>query len=152
MQILTTGDYRVTVSGEVAAYIDPQLTFGHETSLGGWFELAFVIFLGGLAAVIAAGRIVRREARRPGPEAGPPAAGSPQTISGIPGHATSVATPRPARLARPAPSVVLGTPAVAPAGPEDVVLIRLDKLADLHERGALTDAEFAAEKAKILDR
>jgi hypothetical protein len=27
---------------------------------------------------------------------------------------------------------------------------RLEKLADLHERGALTDAEFAAEKAKIL--
>jgi Short C-terminal domain len=29
-------------------------------------------------------------------------------------------------------------------------LDRLGKLADLHDRGALTDAEFAAEKAKIL--
>ena len=35
------------------------------------------------------------------------------------------------------------------AGPEDP-LERLQKLADLHDRGALTDAEFAAEKAKIL--
>ena len=29
-------------------------------------------------------------------------------------------------------------------------LDQLEKLADLHARGALTDAEFAAEKAKIL--
>jgi Short C-terminal domain len=29
-------------------------------------------------------------------------------------------------------------------------LDRLQKLADLHDRGVLTDAEFAAEKAKIL--
>jgi len=35
--------------------------------------------------------------------------------------------------------------------PEDS-LERLQKLADLHDRGALTDAEFAAEKAKILDQ
>lgn len=35
-------------------------------------------------------------------------------------------------------------------GSEDP-LERLQKLADLHDRGALTDAEFAAEKAKILN-
>jgi Short C-terminal domain len=38
------------------------------------------------------------------------------------------------------------TPAGATADPID----RLQKLADLHDRGALTDAEFAAEKAKVL--
>lgn len=36
------------------------------------------------------------------------------------------------------------------AAPEDP-LERLQKLADLHDRGALTDAEFDAEKAKILN-
>ena len=36
------------------------------------------------------------------------------------------------------------------AGASDPVE-RLAKLADLHDRGALTDAEFAAEKANILD-
>jgi hypothetical protein len=44
-------------------------------------------------------------------------------------------------------------PGAAPpgvAGPVDP-LDRLQKLADLHDRGALTDAEFAAEKAKILN-
>lgn len=37
----------------------------------------------------------------------------------------------------------------SPAAPSDPVE-RLKTLADLHDRGALTDAEFAAEKAKIL--
>jgi putative oligomerization/nucleic acid binding protein len=38
----------------------------------------------------------------------------------------------------------------APA-PDPDPLERLARLADLHERGALTDSEFAAEKAKILE-
>jgi hypothetical protein len=42
--------------------------------------------------------------------------------------------------------VVGGPSANAPSDP----LERLQKLADLHDRGVLTDAEFAAEKAKIL--
>jgi hypothetical protein len=37
-----------------------------------------------------------------------------------------------------------------PAGASDARLDRLQQLADLHDRGALSDAEFAAEKAKIL--
>ncbi len=45
------------------------------------------------------------------------------------------------------------TPTVAsdPSEPSDPSeLDQLDQLADLHDRGALTDEEFAAEKAKIL--
>jgi hypothetical protein len=38
----------------------------------------------------------------------------------------------------------------APQGEPSDPLDRLQKLADLHDRGALTDAEFAAEKAKLL--
>jgi hypothetical protein len=37
-----------------------------------------------------------------------------------------------------------------PAPKADDPLDRLSKLADLHERGALTDAEFEAEKHKLL--
>jgi hypothetical protein len=53
-----------------------------------------------------------------------------------------------------------GGPADGPSGPGSVrsgvaspedPLERLQKLADLHDRGALTDTEFAAEKAKILN-
>jgi hypothetical protein len=36
-----------------------------------------------------------------------------------------------------------------PGGPSDPI-VHLQRLADLHDRGVLTDAEFAAEKAKIL--
>ena len=42
-------------------------------------------------------------------------------------------------------------PAPAPAAPpEDDRLGKLQQLADLHSSGALTDEEFAAEKARIL--
>ncbi len=40
--------------------------------------------------------------------------------------------------------------AVAPAGDEDSRLHRLERLADLHAKGVLTDEELAAEKARIL--
>jgi Short C-terminal domain len=45
-------------------------------------------------------------------------------------------------------TVARPTPEPAPSDPLD----RLQKLADLHDRGVLTDAEFAAEKAKILSQ
>jgi len=39
-----------------------------------------------------------------------------------------------------------------PAGEEDVRLDRLERLATLHEKGVLDDEEFAAEKARVLNR
>ena len=39
-------------------------------------------------------------------------------------------------------------PAAAPAAPDPIE--RLTQLAELHERGALTDEEFAAQKAQLL--
>jgi hypothetical protein len=48
----------------------------------------------------------------------------------------------------PAPMVFAG-PVATPPRPIDN-LARLQQLGDLHQRGVLTDAEFAAEKAKIL--
>jgi hypothetical protein len=44
-------------------------------------------------------------------------------------------------------SPVPPAPAPSQTGPD---LAGLEKLGDLHEKGILTDAEFAAEKAKIL--
>ncbi|MCU0312729.1 MAG: SHOCT domain-containing protein [Solirubrobacteraceae bacterium] len=43
-----------------------------------------------------------------------------------------------------------GTPAAA-EDPEEELLDRLERLAALHERGVLTDAEFAEQKRRILD-
>ncbi len=41
---------------------------------------------------------------------------------------------------------------VLPAGEEDARLDRLERLATLHEKGVLDDEEFAAEKARVLNR
>jgi hypothetical protein len=50
----------------------------------------------------------------------------------------------------PAPAPAPAAPAVAP-DPMDAKMAELKKLGDLHESGVLTDEEFAAEKAKILN-
>ena len=43
-----------------------------------------------------------------------------------------------------------GEKPAAPAADEDARLARLERLADLHGKGVLSDEEFAAEKAKVL--
>jgi hypothetical protein len=42
-------------------------------------------------------------------------------------------------------------PAPAPAAGQDDMIEQLNKLASLHDAGVLTDDEFAAAKAKLLD-
>ena len=51
------------------------------------------------------------------------------------------------RVSKRTPAAAPG-PAPLPAGPD--VAAGLQELADLHARGSLTDAEFAAAKAKLL--
>ena len=55
------------------------------------------------------------------------------------------AAPPPEAAATPAPAA-----AAAPTGMTDEKIATLQKLADLHKSGVLTDEEFAAQKAKIL--
>jgi hypothetical protein len=59
--------------------------------------------------------------------------------------------PAPQYYAAPAPAPAASAPQEAPAAAPPVDRIeQLTKLAELHDRGILTDDEFAAEKAKIL--
>ncbi len=52
---------------------------------------------------------------------------------------------------QPAPAQPAPAPApVAAAASEDDTITRLQKLADLHASGALTDEEFSAAKAQVL--
>ena len=55
------------------------------------------------------------------------------------------AAPPPEAAATPAPAA-----AAAPTGMTDDKIATLQKLADLHKSGVLTDEEFAAQKAKLL--
>ena len=52
--------------------------------------------------------------------------------------------------AAPAPAPVAAAPAPAPAATTDVVA-QLRSLAELRDQGILTEEEFAAQKAKVLD-
>ena len=52
--------------------------------------------------------------------------------------------------AAPPPPAPAAPAAAAPTGMTDDKIATLQKLADLHKSGVLTDEEFAAQKAKIL--
>jgi len=55
-----------------------------------------------------------------------------------------------AQYAQPAPAPAPAAPAPAPAAPEDPTVAQIQKLAELHAQGILSDEEFAAAKAKAL--
>ena len=56
----------------------------------------------------------------------------------------------PPQYAAPAPQYAEPPPAAPAASGESDRIAQLSKLGELHSQGILTDAEFAAEKAKIL--
>jgi hypothetical protein len=74
------------------------------------------------------------------------------------GTGTGTAKPAPAGATTEAPGMPTGPPPVVPPAPAapvvtssgDDVVSELAKLADLHEHGVLTDAEFAEEKRKLI--
>lgn len=68
-----------------------------------------------------------------------------QQIAELQAQQAQQAAPPPA----PAPPAAAPAPA-APAAAEDDTLAQIERLADLHGAGALTDEEYAAAKAKIL--
>jgi hypothetical protein len=59
----------------------------------------------------------------------------------------------PDRMTPPAPEPAGPPERAAPGSTDtDAVLVALDRLGDLHQRGVLTDEEFAAKKAELLSR
>jgi hypothetical protein len=127
VQIPTDGTYNVTTDGQVNGYINPQLAFGHKSSYGYlvWvFVAMFVVGLIDLAPSVKWMASARRKA------------------------ASAIVT----EPYFPVTPVVATTPA-APheLSDEGVRLERLKTLAALRDSGALTEAEFEAEKRRILD-
>jgi hypothetical protein len=130
MQVPAEGDYKVTTEGQVNGFISPQLAFGHGgTSSSSHLVWLFVgLFVVGLIGTIGAPiwlartRVTNSTAWQPTP-------------------------------------IDLGAPVAAPEGPhatyapndEGVKLEQLKTLSSLRASGALTEAEFEAEKRRILD-
>ncbi|HEY6399354.1 MAG TPA: SHOCT domain-containing protein [Solirubrobacteraceae bacterium] len=148
MQVPNPGGYRITVDGNTSAYINPQLLFGQSPPDGLIVKLG-VIALGGLVLVIILSGMVAKRAdvrARVAPVLGTDFGAPPGMTFTTPG--ITVRTPSNGETV-----ATFGLGATA-SGPQVVgqatQLDELAKLADLHERGVLTDAEFATEKARIL--
>ncbi|ORV99809.1 SHOCT domain-containing protein [Mycobacterium kyorinense] len=128
VQVPAAGTYNVTTDGQVNGYISPRLAFGHKSSYG-WLVWAFVVLFG-IALVSLVCTVWwsgRTRSSRQGIE--PIASYTPSDLSAP-------------RLA-PASSYA--------ASDEAVKLQQLKTLSELRDSGALTQAEFQAEKRRILD-
>jgi Short C-terminal domain len=133
-QIPSEGNYNITTDGKVNGYIDPRLAFGHGSAIGFLVWVFVGLFVVGLIGSIVASKWLGRVRRN-----APPAAGM-----GMPGYEFPV-VPLPS-VAKPAVTTVVHEPS-----DEGVRLERLKTIAALRDSGALTEAEFEAEKRKILD-
>jgi hypothetical protein len=130
MRIAQEGTYDIETDGAVNGYISPRLAFGHGSSYG-WLPLAFGgLFVLGLVELFAAMFWSAKSAKRARPLA--------------PEELLSVDEP----TAGPPPLQTVPTYTPSDQG---VRLEQLKQLAALRDSGALTDAEFEAEKRRILD-
>jgi hypothetical protein len=170
MQVPRAGNYKVSATGDTSAYINPQLLFGHGAPDGMIFELAGIMLGSMVLIAVIAGRFTGRLEPSPtgivpfggiqasavtpfstqsglrSAQAGVPSGQSPSEF--LTALAANFNTAPQATQGAPAGAAALGAPAVA--ADQGAHLDELSKLADLHDRGVLTDSEFAAEKAKIL--
>ena len=124
--IPANGAYKITTDGQVNGYIAPRLAFGRKSSFGYLPWLCVATFVAGLLISMLAGWWLARTRRR---AAAAVVAATPHFV---------VPTSEPAGAAH-QPS------------DEGVRLERLKTLAALRDSGALTEAEFEAEKRRILD-
>jgi Short C-terminal domain len=131
-QIPSEGNYNITTDGKVNGYIDPRLAFGHGSSIGFLVWVFVGLFVVGLIGSIMASRWLGRVRRNAAPGAG----------AGTLGYEFPVAPP----IATPTVNTIVHEPSG-----EGVRLERLKTIAALRDSGALTDAEFEAEKRRILD-
>jgi hypothetical protein len=134
MQVPAEGDYKITTEGQVNGFISPQLAFGHGgTSSSGKLVWIFVgLFVVGLIGTIAAPIWLARTRAATLPAWQP----SPIDLS------APVSTPV---------STTEGSPPTYAPTDEGVKLEQLKTLSSLRDSGALTEAEFEAEKRRILD-
>jgi hypothetical protein len=126
VQIPAEGTYGVKTDGQVNGYINPTLAFGHGSSYG-WLVWVFVaLFVFGVIDLVASLLWSARSSKKARPLA-------PQEL---------MAVDHPAWAAGPTASY---TPT-----DQGVRLEQLKTLASLRDSGALTEAEFEAEKRRIL--
>lgn len=120
-QIPVEGDYRIETQGNVSAFINPHLAFGQSGSAGSLPWVFGALFAVGLVDLVIAILWLSRSRR-----------------------ATPRATPQPFGL------TFSDAQPYTPTG-ESIRVQQLKTIAALRESGALTEAEFQAEKRRILE-
>lgn len=146
LHVPAEGAYDITTDGNVSAFLDPRLAFGHGSSHG---NLPFVFAaLFGLAIVdLIIARLWAARVRRSEAVAGfqPPQAG----FAAAPTWSSGDYVP-PAAYPPPPP---MSTQPADPYVPTDqgIRIEQLNTLARLRDSGALTESEYQAEKKRVLD-
>ena len=131
-QVPAEGTYNITTDGKVNGFIDPRLAFGHSSPIGFLVWVFVGMFAVGLIGSIVASKWLGRVRRNAAP-----------AVAGVPNYGFSV--PPVAPVIKPTVTSVAHEP-----NDEGVRLERLKTLAALRDSGALTEAEFEAEKRRIL--
>lgn len=128
LRVAQSGVYDVRTDGSVGGYINPRLAFGKDSSPGWVLWVCGGLIALGLLELAAAITWWARSGRRPRPTPGPIVLDDAQWPGPVP-------------------------PPVHSYQPTDeaVRLRQLETLAALRDSGALSDAEFEAEKRRILD-
>lgn len=123
VQIPVEGTYTITTQGQVSGFINPRLAFGHDSSMGYLVWVFVGLFV--IAVVSLVGTLWRSKR-------------TPAVVASAP--FPPVFAPAPVQPVQPA----------EPTG-EGVRIEQLRHIAALRDSGALTEAEFEAEKRRILD-
>jgi Short C-terminal domain len=132
VQIHQPGTYDITTDGNVSAYINPRLAFGHDSSYG-WLPWLFGgLFVLGLLELFAALAWAAKAGKKARPLA-------PHELLSFPAQTWSAGAP-------PAPPASSYTPT-----DQGIRIQQLQNLAALRDSGALTEEEFEAEKRRILE-
>lgn len=139
LHVPAAGDYDIALDGNVSAYLDPKLAFGHGSSYGNVPWILAGVFVLGLADLVVA-RIWAARVRRSEIQTGyqPPPVG------------LSYVSP-PMQPPPPRPTVAHQAPGTFTPSDEGIRIQTLNTLARLRDSGALTEDEYQAEKKRVLD-
>jgi hypothetical protein len=143
LHIPVEGTYDVNLDGNVSAYLNPTLAFGHGSSYGNVPWILAAVF--GLAIVdLFLARFWASRVRRSERAAGyqPP----PMSFGSTPPWSAGGYVPPPAP-----PPPMYDQPASFTPSDEGIRVQQLNTLARLRDSGALTEDEFQAEKKRLLD-
>jgi hypothetical protein len=140
LHVPTTGNYDISLDGNVSAYLNPGLAFGQNSSYGNVPWILAAVFVFGVFDLIIARVWAAKAARRPMP-------------INRPGFGGPLGYSPPTYSSQDFPPQAPPYPPAEPYAPTDqgVRLEQLNTLARLRDSGALTQDEFEAEKKRILE-